>query len=201
MSIYRVEDKVNLERMRKERVEKAREQMEKDGIGAYLCFQQGYIKYLTDTFTTITTMVYQFFNRNVLFPRTGDPILYEWGSRFGRVRDELASWLKGNVKPGWRLGAYLMDGREPTDFLDDLKKVLADHGVLNEPLAVDMPVYTLNFGEFFKKVGIKAIDGGPSLSRARMVKTQDEIERMRISIMITEKAFDAARVAIRPGVK
>jgi Xaa-Pro dipeptidase len=76
MSIYRPEDKINLERMRRERVEKAREQMKKDGIGAYLCFGQGNIKYLTDTFTT---MVYQFFNRNVLFPRTGDPILYRMG--------------------------------------------------------------------------------------------------------------------------
>lgn len=93
-------------------MEKAREQTKKDGIGAYLCFGQGNIKCLTDTFTT---MVYQFFNRNVLFPRTGDPILYEWGPRFARVRDDLAPWLKGNVKPGWRLGAYLMDGKSPTD--------------------------------------------------------------------------------------
>jgi hypothetical protein len=37
-----------------------------------------------------TTMVYSFFNRNVLFPRTGDPILYEWGSRYVRNTDELA---------------------------------------------------------------------------------------------------------------
>jgi len=65
---------------------------------------------------------------------------------------------------------------------------------------VDMPVYTLNFGEFFKRAGINAIDGGPSLRRARMIKTKDEIECMRISIMITEEAFDAAREAIRPGV-
>ncbi len=73
MTIFRVEDKIDLERMR--RVEKAREQMKKDGIGPYLCSGQGNIKYLTDTFAT---MVYRFFNRNVLFPRTGDPIFYEW---------------------------------------------------------------------------------------------------------------------------
>lgn len=197
MSIYRVEDKINLERMRTERIEKARAQMEKDGIGAYLCFGQGNIKYLTDTFTT---MVYLFFNRNVLFPRTGDPILYEWGSRYARVRDELAPWLKGNVKPGWRLGAYLMDGREPTDFMEDLKKVLYDHGVMDEPLAIDMPVMTLHFKDFFENAGIKVIDGRPSLSKARMVKTQDEIECMKISCAITEQAFDAVRKEIRPGV-
>lgn len=198
MTIYRPEDKVNLDRMRKERVERAREQMKKDGIGAYLCFGQGNIKYLTDTYTVL---VFQFFNRNVLFPRTGDPILYEWGSRYERIRDELAPWLKGNVKPGWRIGAYLMDGREPTDFLNDLKKVLAEHDVLNEPVAIDMPVMTLHFLDFFKKAGINAIDGRPSLTRARMIKTQDEIECMRISCAITEEAFDAARLAIRPGVR
>jgi Xaa-Pro aminopeptidase len=118
-----------------------------------------------------------------------------------RVRDELAPWLKGNVKPGWRLGAYLMDGREPTEFLADLKKVLSDHGVLNEPLGVDMPVVTLNFADFFKKAGINAINGRPSLSKARMVKTQDEIECMRTSCAITEEVFDAIRGAIRPGVR
>jgi len=28
---------------------------------------------------------------------------------------------------------------KPVEFLEDLKKVLNDHGVINEPLAVDMP--------------------------------------------------------------
>jgi len=198
MSIYRPEDKINVERMRHERVERAREQMKKDGVGAYLCFGQGNIKYLTDTFTT---MVYQFFNRNVLFPRTGDPILYEWGSRYGRVRDELAPWLKGNVKPGWQLGRFLRDGNEPTAFLEDLKKVLGDHGVLNEPLGIDMPIVSLQFPDLFKKAGIKAVDGHGSISKARMVKTQDEIECMRMTCLITEEAFDAVRQAIRPGVR
>src|SRR4030042_3109758 len=198
MSSYRREDKFNLERMRRERLERAREQMKKDGIGAYLCFGQGKIKFLTDTFTT---MVYMFFNRNVLFPRTGDPILYEWGSRYVRIRDELAPWLKGNVKPGWRLGAYLMDQREPTEFFADLKKVLNDHGVINEPLALDMPVVTLNFADFLKRAGFNVIDARPSLSKARMIKTQDEIECMRITCAITEEAFVLVREASRPGVR
>jgi len=94
-----------------------------------------------------------------------------------------------------------MDGREPTAFLDDLKKVLSEHDVINEPLAIDMPVITLNFAEFFKNVGLTVMDARPSLSKARMVKTQDEIECMRITCAITEEAFDAARQAIRPGVR
>jgi len=197
MSIYRVEDKVNLERMRKERVERAREQMKKDGIGAYLCFDQANIKYLTDTYSTM----YPFFNRNVVFPRTGEPILYEWGSRYVRVRDELAPWLKGNVRVGWRLGSSLMSGAEPTEFLADLKEVLGEHDVLKEPLAIDMPVGIIDFAELFRKAGINVIDGASSLKKARMIKTQDEIQCLRITAAISEEIFDAVREAIRPGVR
>jgi Xaa-Pro aminopeptidase len=199
MSLYRVEDKVNLERMRRERKERAREQMKKDGIGAYLCLGQGNIKYITDTYSSFVPAF--FYNRNTLFPRTGEPILYEWGSRFARVRDELAPWLNGNVKPGWRLGAHLMSGVEPKEFLDDLRKVLGEHDVLNEPLGIDMPAVTLNFSEIFKKAGFNIVDASASLGRARMVKTKDELECMRISTAITEEIFDAVRRAIRPGIR
>ena len=198
MTIYRPEDKINLDRLRHERVERARAQMKAEEIGLYVCFNQANIKYLTDTYTSL---VFPFFNRNVLFPVNGDPILYEWGSRYTRVRDDLAPWLKGNVKPGWRLGAYLMDGREPTDFLNDLKRVLAEHGLSNATVAIDMPVVTLHFLEMFKKAGINAIDGRQPLRRARLIKTQDELECLRMTCTITEEAFDAVRQAIRPGIR
>ena len=45
MSLYREEDLVDLARMRRERVEKARAQMKKDGIGAYLCFDEANMSY------------------------------------------------------------------------------------------------------------------------------------------------------------
>ena len=199
MSIWTEEGKVDFPRMRQDRVEKAREQMKKDGIGAYLCFDPDNIKYLTDTYTEllVTTM----FARNVLFPRTGDPILYEWGFRWQRVRDELSPWLKGNVKPGWRLGFFMRSGLYPEAFINDLKKVLSEHDILDEPLAIDMPIVSLDFGEMLRKAGLNVVDGFESLFRARMVKTQDEIECWKISISIAEEIFDAIRQAIRPGVR
>jgi hypothetical protein len=36
--------------------------------------------------------------------------------------------------------------------------VLNDHGVINEPLAIDMPVVTLNFADLFKRAGFTVID-------------------------------------------
>ncbi len=198
MSLYREEDKIDLPRMRRERVEKARAQMEKEGIGAYLCFDNANLTYLTDTYTI---KVAPLLARNVVFPRTGDPILYEWGFRWQRVRDELAPWLKGNVRPGWRLRFYLMRGLKPQAFLDDLKRVLSEHGVLNEPLAVDMPIITMDFADMLRNEGLKVIDGFPSLNRARFIKTQDEIQCLNISIAIADEIFYEIQKAIHPGTR
>jgi len=198
MSLYREENRIDLGRLRRERVEKARAQMEKEGIGAYLCFDPANIGYLTDTYTY---RLEPLLARNVLFPRTGDPILYEWGFRWQRVRDELAPWLKGNVRPGWRLRFFLNRGVKPTEFLEDLKKVLRDHGVFNEPLAVDMPIVTIDFAEMLRNEGLKVIDGFPSLNRARAIKSQDEIQCMRISMSICDEIFYELQKAIRPGIR
>jgi Xaa-Pro aminopeptidase len=198
MSLYREEEKIDLNRLRTERVERARAQMEKEGIGAYLCFDPANLNYLTDTYTV---RLEPLLARNVLFPRTGDPILYEWGYRWQRIRDELAPWLKGNVRPGWRLRFFLMRGLKPTEFLADLKKVLSDHGVLDQPLAVDMPIITLGFADMLRSEGIKVIDGFPSLNRARANKTEDEIECMKISVAICDEIFYEIQKAIHPGTR
>lgn len=193
-------ERCDLNRLRTERVEKAREQMKKDGIGAYLCLEQGNMKYLTDTHTFVVGP-WQLLARSVLFPRTGDPMLYEWAKRYTRVRDELAPWLKGKVFPGWRWNMFLKGGVPMTEMLADLKKVLADHDVLNEPLAIDMPVVTADFTKMFTDEGIKVVDANPSLSKARMVKTQDEIECFKWSTSIAEAIFEEIRDRIRPGTK
>ncbi len=198
MSLYREDDKINLPRMRQERVEKARAQMEKEGIGAYLCFEPGNLNFLTDTYTVRLAPLLA---RNVLFPRTGDPILYEWGFRWKRVRDELNPWLKGKVRPGWRLRFFLMRGIKPQAFIDDLKNVLSEHGVLNEPLAIDTPIITVDFADMLRKEGLNVIDGFPSLTRARYVKTQDEIQCTRMSIAICDEIFYEIQKAIRPGTR
>jgi Xaa-Pro dipeptidase len=117
------------------------------------------------------------------------------------VRDELAPWLKGNVWPAVRISHHLSSGVKPTELIDDLKKIVVDYGLGNEPIAIDMPAVTINFADLFRDAGLNVIDGGPSLFRARMIKTQDEVQCLRITCGITEEIFDAIREAIRPGVR
>ncbi len=197
MSIPRYEDKVDVSRMRKERVEKARAQMKKDGIGAYLCFLQENIKYLTDTYTHMMSPMLQKF---VIFPKDGDPLLYEDGFHFEKVREE-SPWLKGNVFPGFYIRDYMAEGIRPEEFFKNLKKVLADHGLTKEPLGLDVPILSPNFVDMFKEEGFNVVDGNSSIVNARIVKTQDEVECWKHSLAICDKIFTAIRDQLRPGFK
>ncbi len=200
MPQWRREDRINFERMRKERVERLREEMKKNGIGTFLCFDPPNIKYLTDIHQA-KLLEKVALSENVIFPRTGDPILYTWGSRWRRIRDELAPWLKGNVRPGFRLGFYLTRNIYPEDFIADLKKTMAENGLSNEPLAIDMPVITIDLKQIFEKAGIKVVDGGPSIRKARMVKTWDEIECQRMASTVCDETYAALQGAIKPGIR
>lgn len=201
MPQFRWEDRINLDRMRKERVEKVRAQMKKEGIGTFLCFDPPNMKYLTDMYLGGLCEKVTALSQNVIFPRTGDPIFYAWGSRWRRMRDELTPWLKGNVRPGFRLGFYLAREIYPEDFINDLKGVMAEHGLSNEPVAIDMPIITLDFKQIFEKAGIKVVDGGSTMRKVRMTKTEDEIACQRMASAIDDEVYSAFQEAIKPGIK
>ncbi|MFC1860691.1 M24 family metallopeptidase [Chloroflexota bacterium] len=197
MSIPRYEDRVDVTRMRKERVEKARNQMKEDGIGAYLCFLQENIKYITDTYTHMMAPIITKF---AIFPRNGDPMLFEDGLHYEKVKEE-SPWLKGNVFPGYNLRFYLTEGIRPQEFFTDLKKILGEHDLLNEPLGLDVPISTIAFPDMLKEEGLKVVDGNTSILKARIIKTHDEIECWKHSHTICEEIFNAIREAIRPGIR
>jgi len=202
MPQFGIENLVNLDRMRTERVEKVRKQMKKEGIGAIICFSPDNIKYLVDDSWVPGGMFGGVqLSRNVLMTKTGDPLLFEWGQIHRRVNAELAPWLKGTVRPGFRLGFFLGRGIYPESFMDDLKRTLAEHDLSNEPVAIDMPVVTLDLRRIFEKGGIKLVDGAACMSRARMIKTEDEINCQRKASAICDGVFATLRDAIRPGIR
>ena len=57
------------------------------------------------------------------------------------------------------------------------------------------------YAEVFGRKGVKSVHGKPTMDAARMIKTADEIELMRITCANSEKAFAAIVDAIRPGVR
>src|SRR5579863_9099926 len=72
------EERVNMDRLRKERLAKAKVQLKKSGVGALLCFDMTNIRYITATH--IGTWAQDKLARFSLLPRDDEPILWDFGS-------------------------------------------------------------------------------------------------------------------------
>jgi len=86
-------------------------------------------------------------------------------------------------------------------FIDTVQKLLAEHGLEKETLAIDGTVCGLILNRAFDNAGIKTQHGKTIMDAARMIKTADEIELMRITCGNSESAFAAIVDAIRPGIR
>jgi Xaa-Pro aminopeptidase len=85
--------------------------------------------------------------------------------------------------------------------VDQIARFMADYGVEKEPLGLDGTTLSYLFAEAFKQRGILVVHAKPIMDAARVIKTADEIELMRITCANSEKAFAAIVDAIRPGVR
>jgi Xaa-Pro aminopeptidase len=194
------EERVNYDRLRKERLERARSQMEKHNVGAILSFDCDNIRYLTSYYVTTPMRCSE--SQAVFFPRNGEPYLVVAG--IPQEAERRMPWMRGRIIPligMHRLAA--IDSNDPiiAKYVEKIGGLMAEHGLTNEPLGVDGSTLQLLFAEAFGRKGIKVIHGKPVLDYARSIKTKDEINLMRISCANAEKAFAAVVEAIRPGAK
>jgi Xaa-Pro aminopeptidase len=194
------EQRVDYDRLRRERLARAQAQMAKDGVGAILSFDCDNIRYLTSYY--VTTPMRGSESQAVFCPRKGEPYLVVAG--IPEETERRMPWMKGRIIPliGMpRLAA--IDSNDPiiAKYVEKIGSLLAEHGLTNEPFGIDGSTLQLLFGEAFGRKGIKVIHGKPTLDYARAIKTEDEISLIRISCANAEKAFAAVVDAIRPGAK
>lgn len=192
------EQRIDYDRLRDERLQRAKDQINKEGLGAFITWDAANIRYLTSYY--VTTPMRAAESQFVIVPRNGDPILFG-GSTPSEINRRMP-WLKGKVYPGF--GNLKITARGPEDLkplVSAVAKLLADHGVQNEPLGLDGSTLELFYAEAFKKAGIRTVHAKSTLDEARTIKTRDEIELMRITCANSEKAFADMMEAIRPGIR
>ncbi len=136
----------------------------------------------------------------VILPRNGEPHLF--GVPTPSEAERRMPWLKGRIHPA--MGAPRLMARTADDLemiVGVIASLLAEHGVENEPLGLDGSTLEMLYGQAFKKAGIETVHAKVTMDEARMIKTKDEIELMRITCANSEKAFSDVMDAIRPGIR
>jgi len=196
-----VEQRIDFDAMRKYRLQRAREQMEKYDLGALLCMDLDNIRYITSTHLAEWARGKYF--RWCLLPRDGEPILFEVGSA-AVVKRELCPWLKPeNIRPAvaWNRGANVrpVNVALSSNAAAEIKAILQEHKVVDMPIGLDeMEMYLL---QALQDAGLKVVNGYDAMFDARMVKSPDELKIIELSASLVDGVYAQLTDFIRPGVK
>src|SRR6185369_4446327 len=174
------QERINWDRLRKYRTERARKMMKKAGLGAVLCMYDENIRYITSTLTPGWNRLKPGLRYAVL-PNGRPPVLFEQGD-IGIHVEKHSPWLgKENIRHSfsWIKGAAGPASAAQVDkFVKALVDALEEAGVKDLPIGVDF--IDINMIRAFERAGIQWTDGMTPMMEARAVKNADEQEAMRI---------------------
>lgn len=192
------QERVNFDRLRKDRLARAREQMETYDLGALVVYDGANVRYLTSSFQG--NWKYNIFIRYAVLPRGGEPVLFETaGSDLHCAKMDLP-WMEGRIRPAitWKWSEGAQDWMV-NRMVDSILEVLREHKVEKERIAIDsMDMASLNA---FQSKGLTMVNAWPAMSAARVVKTPDEIELLKQTAAIGDASMYKARYEwAKPGI-
>ena len=192
------EQRVDFDRLRRERLERAKQHLERSDMGALLCFDMANIRYLSATH--IGTWAMDKLVRFCLLPRGGEPIVWDFGSA-ARHHQIYCPWLDGRSPAGISTlrGAMAPEVGRAEDVALKIKRVLEEHDLVNEPLGIDVVEPPVLFA--LQKEGIEVVDGQQLMMQARAVKTEDEITLLNTACMMVDAAYEELYRAMKPGMR
>jgi len=192
------EERVNLERLRRERLSRIKAALKKSEMGALLCFDMNNIRYITATH--IGTWAMDKLVRFSLLLQDDVPIMWDFGSA-ARHHQIYCPWLGERSRAGISTlrGATHPGSGLAEDVAKKLKLELEKRKLHNEPVGVDVIELPVLFA--LQAQGIKVVDGQQLMHEVRKIKTQDEITLLNTACMMVDSAYDELYRFMKPGVK
>jgi Xaa-Pro aminopeptidase len=194
------EQRVDLDRLRTERLQRLKDELDRSALGALLTFDFANIRYMTSTH--IGTWAMDKLIRFALLPRGGEPIVWDFGSA-ARHHQLYNPWLDGEKRARAGIstlrGAFNPDAGIAEDVAAKIFDELANHGLTGEPVGVDlieMPVLGAMRGR-----GLDVVDGQQIFLAARRIKTDDEIALLTQACSMVDAAYEDLYTFLRPGVR
>jgi len=192
------EGRVNVERLRQDRLNRIKAALKKSELGALLCFDMNNIRYITATH--IGTWAMDKLVRFSLLAQDDEPILWDFGSA-ARHHQIYCPWLGERSRAGISTlrGATHPGSGLAEDVAKKIKLELEKRGLHNEPVGVDVIEMPVLFA--LQAQGIKVVDGQQLMHEVRKIKTQDEITLLNTATMMVDAAYDELYRFMKPGVK
>jgi Xaa-Pro aminopeptidase len=193
------ESRVEFDRLRRYRLARSRQALEKSDLGALLLFDVNNIRYVSAT--KIGEWERDKLARFALLARGKEPIVWDFGS--AAVHHQLyAPWL---LKEHCKAGLVGLRGTVPPSFglmrhhAEEIASLLRDAGVANMPLGVDIIEPPMMFE--LEKAGLKVQDGQQTMLEAREIKNVDEIALLNRAATMVDGVYQQIFEELRPGVR
>src|SRR5436853_1730822 len=190
------EQRVDIERLRQDRLNRIKPALKKSELGAFVCFDMNNIRYITATH--IGTWAMDKLIRFCLLPQDDEPIMWDFGSA-ARHHKLYSPWLgEDRSRAGISTLRGAVEGRAES-VAEKIRIELEQRGLLNEPVGVD--VIELPVRKARQDAGVQVVDGQALMQDVRKLKTQDEIILLNTACTMVDAAYDELYRALRPGFR
>jgi Xaa-Pro dipeptidase len=200
------EERVDLDRLRTQRLERLKASLDRSELGALLSFDFHNIRYMTSTH--IGTWAMDKLIRFALLPRGAEPVVWDFGSA-ARHHQLYNPWLdgrpdapeQGRARAGISTlrGAFNPDAGIADGVAAKIRRELERHGLAGQPVGIDLaelPVLAA-----LEAAGLQVVDGQQVFLDARRIKTPDEITLLTTAATLVDAAYDELYRFLRPGVR
>ncbi|MFQ5850490.1 MAG: M24 family metallopeptidase, partial [Candidatus Binatia bacterium] len=194
-SIADWQERINVDRMNRERAEKARQTLRRYNVPALLAARPENTRYLTGLRGPefLPQLWY------VLFFAEHDPVVFHHAGWIYMYPSQVP-WIKH-----WRLARNWVNGgcgpeaasEEAKLFADGVYRELQERGLAREPLGV--VGFDGRAQQALVAKGIKTVDGWSIMLDAHKTKTVDEINCLKMAFSATDAAWHRAWELLRPG--
>ncbi|WP_222871334.1 M24 family metallopeptidase [Nonomuraea sp. PA05] len=193
------EERVDFDRLRTYRLDRARAALAGGECGAFLLFDFYNIRYVTQTW--IGGALGDKMTRYALLTPGGSPKLWDFGSAARHHRLH-SPWLDPDDCHAGMLG--LRGAIAPTAGLmryavRELKGILTDAGLAGEPVGVDIVEPPFLFE--MQRQGLRVVDCQQLMLDARVIKSADELMLLTQAAAMVDGVYHDVVEALRPGIR
>ena len=193
------EQRVDFDRLRRYRLDRARAALEASDCGAFLLFDFYNIRYTTQTW--IGGALGDKMTRYALLTRDAEPVLWDFGSA-ARHHQLYCPWLPEESCRAGMLGlrgAIAPEAGLMASAVTEVRHMLADRGLDGQPVGVD--IIELPFLAEMQRQGLTVVDAQQLMLDARQIKSADEIMLLTQAAAMVDGVYQDIVEMLKPGVR